>query len=220
MRINKYVSLASGISRRKVDILLKERRIKINNQLAIVGQQVQPNDLIYLNNKILKIPKFTTIILNKPTGYVVSRNGQGSKTVYDLIPKELTNLNPVGRLDKNSSGLLILTNDGELANNLSHPRFIKQKVYIINTDKKISEKDLNAINKGVKLSDGISYMTISIYKDSGYKITMHEGKNRQIRRTLEHLGYKVKSLHRIKFASYDLSDLQLGAYREINIDDN
>ena len=220
MRINKYVSLASGISRRKVDILLKERRIKINNQLAIVGQQVQPNDLVYLNNKILKIPKFTTIILNKPTGYVVSRNGQGSKTVYDLIPKELSNLNPVGRLDKNSSGLLILTNDGELANNLSHPRFIKQKVYIINTDKKISEKDLNAINKGVKLSDGISYMTISIYKDSGYKITMHEGKNRQIRRTLEHLGYKVKSLHRIKFASYDLSDLQLGAYREINIDDN
>lgn len=220
MRINKYVSLASGISRRKVDILLKERRIKINNQLAIVGQQVQPNDLVYLNNKILKIPKFTTIILNKPTGYVVSRNGQGSKTVYDLIPKELSNLNPVGRLDKNSSGLLILTNDGELANNLSHPRFIKQKVYIINTDKKISEKDLNAINKGVKLSDGISYMTISIYKDSGYKIKMHEGKNRQIRRTLEHLGYKVKSLHRIKFASYDLSDLQLGAYREINIDDN
>ncbi len=220
MRINKYVSMASGISRRKVDNLLKTGVIKINDQTAQIGQQVHPEDKIYLNNKILNLPQYTTIMLNKPVGYVVSRNGQGSKTIYNLIPNKFLNLKPVGRLDKDSSGLIILTNNGEFAHTLSHPSFSKQKIYIIKTNKKISDNDIDAINKGIELSDGISHMRISIDKNNSYKIQMHEGKNRQIRRTLNHLGYKIESLHRIKFASFDLSDLQLGSYKEINIDDN
>lgn len=220
MRINRYVSIASGISRRKVDILLNNGQIKINDQAAKVGQQVHEKDKVYLNNKLLELPQYTTIMLNKPVGYVVSRNGQGSKTIYNLIPNKFLYLKPIGRLDKNSSGLLLLTNNGELANSLSHPSFSKQKIYIIKTDRKISDKDIKAINKGVKLSDGISHMRISIDKNNSYKIRMHEGKNRQIRRTLDHLGYKIESLHRIKFASFDLSDLQLGSYKEINIDDD
>ncbi len=220
MRINKYVSLASGISRRKADLLLEKGEVKVNDQLAKIGQDIIENDKVTLNGKILTLPKYTTIMLNKPSGYVVSKNGQGSKTIYDLLPKNFSNLKPVGRLDKNSSGLLILTNNGEFSNKLAHPRFIKQKLYLVQTNKKISETDMESINNGVKLSDGISHMKISRYKNDYYHIQMHEGKNRQIRRTLYQLGYMVTYLHRIKFASFVLSDLQLGSYKKININDD
>src|SRR3990167_9874353 len=130
MRINKYVALATGMSRRAADAVIELGKITVNGQPATAGQQISSEDKVALDGKNINTSsKIQTIILNKPVGYVCSRDGQGSKTIYDLLPAELHNLKPVGRLDKDSSGLLLLTNDGELAHKLTHPSFQKEKVY-------------------------------------------------------------------------------------------
>ncbi len=215
MRINKLVAYASGLSRRKVDELIRNGRILVNGQEVRIGQNIQHSDQVTLNGNLIKLEQSRTIMLNKPRGYVVSRRGQGSETVYNLLPRELSSLKPIGRLDKNSSGLLLLTNDGDLANKLTHPSFKKEKIYSIKTDRTLSQKDIDTINSGVELSDGISHMSISKLDNNEYKIVMYEGRNRQIRRTLNHLGYDVTKLHRVKFANYSITDLQLGEYKEI-----
>jgi 23S rRNA pseudouridine2605 synthase len=132
MRINAFIALATGLSRRKADDLIKLGMVVVNSQVAELGLQVQPNDRVLLDNKILTLPdKITTVILNKPVGFVVSRKGQGAKTIYDLLPKRFSELKPIGRLDKESSGLIMLTNDGHLANSLSHPTKSKTKTYLV-----------------------------------------------------------------------------------------
>ena len=128
MRINQYVARATGLSRRKADAAIAQGRVAVNGQTTGVGTEVAATDAVTLDGHAIAISLQTiTIMLNKPPGYVVSRAGQGSKTVYDLLPAEYRQLKPVGRLDKDSSGLLLLTNDGNLANELTHPRHAKTK---------------------------------------------------------------------------------------------
>src|SRR5688572_10819363 len=128
MRINKFVALASGMSRRAADAAIEQGRVRVDGQHPTLGQDVADGQKITLDGHALHTPsQHQTIMLNKPVGYVVSRDGQGSKTIYDLIPDHLHELKPIGRLDKNSSGLLLLTNDGMLAHELTHPRFHKIK---------------------------------------------------------------------------------------------
>lgn len=156
-------------------------------------------------------------MLNKPAGYVCSRDGQGSRTVYDLLPPEMRALKPVGRLDKDSSGLLLLTNDGDLANNLTHPRYNKEKTYVVELHEPLSEPDRRKIGQGVKLEDGISKLQIKNPAGKSFTVVMSEGRNRQIRRTFEALGYTVTKLHRTKFGPYALENLGPGKlirYRE------
>ena len=151
MRINKYVALATGISRRAADDLIAESSVLVNKQPVQIGQEISENDTVALNGKTLVLPiSFTTILLHKPQGYVCSRNGQGSKTIYDLLPEQLYSLKPVGRLDKDSSGLLLLTNDGALANALTHPSKQKIKVYEIILDRPLNKLDwqINAVHVG------------------------------------------------------------------------
>lgn len=217
MRINKFVALASGVSRRKADLFIKQERILINNKIAELSDTVTDTDIVSLDHKTLMKPiKLTTIMLNKPVGYVCSKDGQGSKTVYEILPAELQNLKTVGRLDKDSSGLILLTNDGDLAQKLTHPSYQKEKIYEITLDKNLNESDMRLIEQGVELSDGISRLKLKQLADHrNWQITMQEGRNRQIRRTFEALGYHVTRLHRTNFGDYSLDNLVLGEFKEI-----
>lgn len=213
MRINKFLARATGLSRRAADEAVESGRVKVNRQTASIGTEVTENDEVMLDDQIVMDGgERTLLVLNKPTGYVVSRNGQGSRTVYDLLPAKYHKLKPVGRLDKDSAGLLILTNDGELHQQLTHPSYKKEKVYEIALDKQLTHKDLAAINKGVRLPDGISHMSVSEAGGTSYQVKMSEGRNRQIRRTFAALGYEVIWLNRIIFGSFHLGQLERGKY--------
>lgn len=220
MRLNRYIASSSLLSRRSADQAICDGRVQVNNQQATPTTVVNDNDRVTLDGKVL-IPSTQkiTILLNKPIGYVVSKDGQGSRTIYDLIPHNLRNLNPVGRLDKYSSGLLLLTNDGQLAQQLTHPSYGKSKVYLVTLDKPLAPLHQQMIaDIGIQLHDGPSRLIIDKLNDSGTKlqITMSEGRNRQIRRTFEALDYKVSSLHRISFGSYQLPHtLAIGSWKPV-----
>lgn len=213
MRINRFVALASGCSRRQADALIAEGRVSLNGRTAIAGNEVKPNDTVTLDGKSLHVPvQHVTLLLNKPAGYVTSRRGQGSRTVYDLLPKRLHGLKPVGRLDKESSGLLLMTTDGNLAYRLTHPSFQKPKVYEVTLDKPLTPADRERLEAGTTLDDGLSRLQLH---GSGrrWTVRLHEGRNRQIRRTFAAAGYRVMSLNRRQFGDYTLGSLPSGQYR-------
>lgn len=216
MRLNRYIAFTTGHSRRNADKLIEQGKVLVNGAPASMGMSVTPADAVTIEGKQTSAPKQnTTIMLHKPTGYVCSRDGQGSKTVYDLLPKNLSHLKPVGRLDKDSSGLLLMTDDGKLANELTHPRYAKQKVYKVSLDKILPERDKQQIEKGVLLDDGPSRLQLAGHgKD--WHVTMKEGRNRQIRRTFAALGYKVTSLHRTHFGPYGLDKIKSGSFTPVN----
>lgn len=216
MRINKFVASASGMSRRAADAAISEGRIMVNGSLPQLGQAVGPKDIVLLDGKQLSQPAAPlTIMLNKPVGYVASRDGQGSKTVYDLLPSEYHNLKPVGRLDKDSSGLLLLTDDGAMANRLTHPSFGKEKTYLATLDKPLSDEHRERIEFGVRVEDYTSRLRLQHLGGNNYEVKMSEGKNRQIRRTFAALGYTVTKLHRTNFGEYALDNLTLGTFKPI-----
>lgn len=224
MRINKFIAQATGISRRAADKVVEEGRVTVNGQTAVQGQDVAKSDVVALDgHEIRTASKTVTIMLNKPVGYVVSRNGQGSKTIYDLLPARYHHLKPVGRLDKDSSGLLLLTNDGDLAQELTHPKYEKTKVYEVELDRPLTPEAMRKLQTGVKLEDGTSHLDVhrlllgsSIdpknLSNKIYRVQMHEGRNRQIRRTFAALGYKVTRLHRTHFGDYKLNDIPQGKF--------
>lgn len=219
MRLNQFIAQHTSYSRRSADEVIKEGRVEINGVLAKIGDTVIASDKVTLDGLPLdEHIKHSTLMLNKPEGYVVSRNGQGSKTVYDLLPRDYWHLSPVGRLDKNSSGLLLMTSDGDLSFRLTHPKHQKQKIYIVELDKELDPVDQDHIShKGVQLDDGMSKLQLTMRKDHGrsWEVRMHEGRNRQIRRTFSALGYKVIKLHRTNFGEYKLGDLKTGEFSVI-----
>ncbi len=218
MRINQFVAQASGLSRRAADKAILNNRVTIDDHPAALGESVGEHQSVALDGHRLVLKQKQTLMLNKPPGYVCSRDGQGSKTIYNLLPAELHSLKPVGRLDKDSSGLLLLTNDGELANRLTHPSFKKTKVYEVSLNKPLKPEDQTLIEQGVELDDGPSSLDLSALDTTAqhWRVTMHEGRNRQIRRTFEHSGYRVLGLQRIEFGEYKLSTLGSGKYIQIN----
>lgn len=217
MRINKFIAQATGLSRRAADQAIAEKRVTINDQPARMGANANEDDVVRLNGKQLRLPTAPqTILLNKPVGYVCSRNGQGSQTIYDLLPKDLHQLKPIGRLDKDSSGILVMTNDGDFSHQLAHPGFQKEKRYQVELNKPLHPADQAAIEQGIKLVDGLSALGLKIGKDAAHwQITMHEGRNRQIRRTFEAKGYRVTKLERTQFGPYQLQ--QVGNTRFVHI---
>ena len=215
MRINKFIAQSSGLSRRVADKAIEQGHVLVNGAPAQPGQDITDNDQVTLNGKTLHLtPATQTIMLNKPAGYVVSRDGQGSSTIYDLLPPALHHLKPVGRLDKDSSGLLLLTNDGQLAQELTHPKYQKTKIYEIELSTPLKPLHRQMISDhGIQLADGGSKLALERLKDGddkGWRVTMHEGRNRQIRRTFATLGYGINKLHRTHFGSYQLGSLQPG----------
>lgn len=219
MRLNKFIAQGTGISRRAADSAINSGRVQVNGQKPSLGQDISSTDSVTLDGRaITPDVKSLTIMLHKPAGYVCSREGQGSQTIYDLLPKGLHHLKPVGRLDKNSSGLLLLTNDGNLANKLTHPRYQKTKVYEIKLDRELAPADLEKVTKqGIELGDGPSKFQMEPLKNQNieWKVTMHEGRNRQIRRTFDVLGYEVARLHRIELGPYQLDGLPEGLTVEV-----
>jgi pseudouridine synthase len=217
MRINQFVATASGLSRRAADRVIAAGEVSINGQPSQVGQTVDESDIVTLNGQTISLPlQSTTVVMNKPIGYVCSRNGQGSSTIYDLLPKELHSLKTVGRLDKDSSGLLLLTDDGKLANRLTHPSFAKQKIYHITINRPLEQQDLRNIEQGIKLEDGISALKLRrLVDDKSWEVTMHEGRTRQIRRTFAKLGYNINRLERLVFGDYRLDNLAVGSFRKV-----
>ena len=220
MRVNALVALKTGISRRQADRLIQDRKIQINDQIAEIGHDYPLDSQVKLaNHPITDLSLSRTVMLNKPINYVVSRNGQGALTVYDLLPQNFSNLKAAGRLDKDSEGLLILSNDGQLLQNLTHPKYLKVKIYEVTLNKSLDLSDFQKINNGIKLPDGISNMKVSfIHLDqrTSVKVKMHEGRNRQIRRTFNSLNYQVTQLRRIQFGPYKLNALKIGEWQEIN----
>lgn len=213
------------MSRRQVDDAIRGNRITVNGEPAELGMQVESGDTVRVDGTEVCPQTVYTIMLNKPTGYVVSRARQGNNpTIYTLLPKTLYHMKPIGRLDKDSRGLLLLSNDGDLIQTLTHPKYQKTKVYYVTLDQSLSNSDRNAIHEGVELEDGISRIEITEINDGSaetynpqphtYRAVMREGRNRQIRRTFAALGYKVTDLLRLQLGDYTLGNLTEGEYRE------
>jgi 23S rRNA pseudouridine2605 synthase len=220
MRINKFIAASSALSRRAADQAVADGRVLINGGVATQGSDVLDSDHVTLDGRaITRVAELTTIILNKPIGYVCSKRGQGSHTIYELLPEEYQHLNPVGRLDKDSSGILLMTNDGQLAQVYMHPSYQKTKIYEIRLGKPLLPLHRQMISDhGIELDDGNSKFEIQRLKDGDdhqWKITMHEGRNRQIRRTFESLGYAMTRLKRTHFGPYSLDQLREASFQVI-----
>lgn len=220
-RLNKFLALHMGISRRQADDLISEGKVAINGRIAPLGARLDYNDVVEVNGKTIEAKtEFVYLVLNKPVGYVSSRKRQGeTPTIYELIPEKYHHLKPVGRLDKDSSGLLLLTNDGDFAFQMTHPSFTKVKVYEITLDTDLEPLHQQMISDyGVSLEDGVSQFQVTRINESDRKnwiVTMHQGRNRQIRRTFAALGYMVIRLNRTNFGNYALGDIRPGGYRVI-----
>lgn len=222
VRANKYIALCLGVSRRQADQIIEKGKVLINGTPAGLGSRVEPSDRVEHNGRQL-LPKANTyLLLHKPKDYVCSRRRQGdTPTIYELLPSDYHHLKPVGRLDKDSSGIILLTNDGDTAHRMTHPSFKKQKRYLVTLDKTLEPLHRQMISDfGINLPDGKSQLTLSRQHDNDDKrwvVEMSEGRNRQIRRTFDSLGYTVTKLHRTDFGNYSLGDIPRGKYKQIDI---
>ena len=221
-RLNKYLAFHLGVSRRQADEIIAKKTITINDQPATLGARVMADDMVAINGQLVGRRKnHTYLMLNKPPGYVCSRKQQGNTpTIYSLLPAKYHNLKPVGRLDGNSSGLILLTDDGDLAYQLTHPKFKKTKRYLVEINDELQPLHQQMIaDFGVRLDDGVSQLGLTRQSEENRRqwiVTMKEGRNRQIRRTFGALGYMVIKLHRTNFGRYSLGKLNAGEWALIN----
>lgn len=221
-RINKYLALRMGLSRREADELIASGKVQLNGTLAVMGQQISERDVLSIDGIVIShYASHKYVLLNKPVGYVCSRRAQGSNpTIYDLMPSDMKQLKPVGRLDKDSSGLLLLTNDGDYAHQMTHPKFGKVKIYEVELSTSLAPLHHQIISDfGINLPDGVSQFGLEKLdgnKAKKWRVTMKEGRNRQIRRTFSALGYTVVGLHRTNFGKYSLNNLKSGAIKSVS----
>jgi len=224
VRIQKILSQCGVASRRKAEKLILEEKVKINNILAKIGDRIDPEkDIIKINNKKINIKKKKYyIILNKPRGYITTMcDEKGRKTVLELIKNIPERVFPVGRLDRNSEGLLLFTNDGEFANSIIHPSKHVSKTYLVTVNPEIKEWQIDKLKNGM-IIDGEKTMPAEVFvnfkneKKAVLKIILKEGKNRQIRKMCEILKIKIKRLKRVSIGNLDLNNLPLGAWRELD----
>lgn len=220
MRLNQFIAASTALSRRAADIAVTDGRVAINGQPASLVTPVGEHDNVTLDGVPLT-PRatHTYIALHKPVGYVSSRTRQGADpTVYDLLPAHFKTLRIAGRLDRDSSGLLVLTDDGNFIQALTHPSADKTKVYELTLESPISTADVTHLRAGVKLTDGLSRVTVLNARDKHLTVSLGEGRNRQLRRTLGALGYTVVRLHRLSMGHLTLGDLAPGQWHEIDVE--
>ncbi len=226
MRINKFLAEAGVGSRRACDKLIEEGSVLVNGKPCVMGQDVSSNDVITVNGKrISSVKKFEYYILNKPKGYVCTvSDDKGRKTVMDLLPKLTTRIFPVGRLDYDTEGLLILTNDGDLTFRLTHPKNEIPKTYLVKIEGEITELALSKLRAGVYI-DGVktNKCNVRVVEElkTGTKlsITITEGRNRQVRKMFEAVGKEVVFLKRIKIGDLTLRGLDRGKSRKLSADE-
>ncbi len=221
IRLNKFISNSGICSRREADTLIKSNKIKVNGKIINkLGSIVQTTDEIKYNNKILKSEKFVYFILNKPKDFITTtKDPQNRTTVLNLLKNACNErIYPVGRLDRDTTGLLLLTNDGQTAQNLSHPSNSIKKIYQVTIDREINKEDIAKIRKGLILEDGPANIDEIKVIDSENKVMgleIHMGKNRIIRRIFDHIGYKVIKLDRVMYGSLTKKNLPRGKYRPL-----
>jgi 23S rRNA pseudouridine2605 synthase len=219
-RLQKIISQAGIASRRHAEELILAGKVKVNSKIVreLGSKADSRKDKIEVNGKPIKIQKLVYLVLNKPKKYMTTRQDpDGRKTVYDLLPADLKNIVwPVGRLDFNTEGLLILTNDGELTQELAHPSKEHEKEYEVVLDKELSEGRIEKLREGMEL-DGKKTAPAKVRTNgSTVYITIHEGWNRQVRRMFSAFGYTVRSIKRIRIGKLKLGSLALGEYKTID----
>ncbi len=218
IRIAKFLSQAGIASRRKSEELILAGRVKINKEvIKDLSFKVNENsNNIYFDNKLIKKEEKEYYLVHKPKGYISSvSDPHNPKTVISLINTK-AKIFPVGRLDKDSQGLLLLTNDGDLAYQLTHPKFNIPKTYLVILNKEIEKEHLQKLKKGIRLEEGLARVDkIKLKNKKEVLITIHQGWNRQIRRMFNNLNYKVKELIRLSEGNLKLNNLKLGKYRRI-----
>ncbi|MBR2841243.1 rRNA pseudouridine synthase [Candidatus Saccharibacteria bacterium] len=216
IRLNKFLAERLGVSRREADDLIAAGKVTVDGQTAVLGTKIDEKSKICCDNKAVSHESERIYLaFNKPVGYVCSRHAQGpAPTLYELLPAKYRKLKTVGRLDKDSSGLILLTNDGDFAFKLTHPKFKKEKIYEVELDRPLAPLHQQMISDfGVEIGDGISKFTvIREATQASYVVILTEGRNRQIRRTFAALGYQVTKLHRTQFGKYQLGTLKSGKY--------
>jgi 23S rRNA pseudouridine2605 synthase len=220
-RLNKYLADCGVASRRKSDELIIQKRVAVNGEIVqSLGFKVDETeaDVTVDGHKVSLVNKFVYILLNKPRGYVTTASDeQGRKTVLDLIPDK-TRVFPVGRLDMESTGVLLLTNDGDLAYKLTHPKYDVEKIYQVLLNHPITENHIKKLKTGIMLEDGVTRpcrVKVVSHDKRRVELTLMEGRNREIRRMLQALDYKVSKLKRVQFATLTLTKLAPGKWRTL-----
>lgn len=220
IRLNKYLANAGLCSRREADEYITQGLVKVNGEVAQeLGTKINRTDVVEYDGKVVVPERKCYVLLNKPKDCVTtSDDPNGRTTVLDLVKGACQErIYPVGRLDRNTTGVLLLTNDGDLASKLTHPKFVKKKIYHVWTDKDITEEDMQSIADGIELEDGeihadaISYVSDTDRNQAGIEI--HSGRNRIVRRIFESLGYRVTKLDRVYFAGLTKKNLPRGRWR-------
>lgn len=222
VRLNKYLSNAGICSRREADTLILTGVVSVNGAIITeMGYKVNPGDVVRYDGEAINPEKKRYVLLNKPKGFITTVDDpQGRKTVMGLVKKACRErIYPVGRLDRDTTGLLLFTNDGDLAKKLTHPKYQATKIYHVTLNKRLSKEDHSKLLSGVLLEDGTSRFdkVEFVYEDNFYEvgIELHSGKNRIVRRTFEALGHEVIKLDRVMFAGLTKKDLPRGHYRSL-----
>ena len=216
VRLNAYLARAGVASRRKADELIKAGRVLVNGEPGQLNTFVGSRDRVEVDGREVTRQPLTYVLLHKPAGVVTTaRDPQGRPTVVDLVSHEVRVV-PVGRLDVDTTGALLLTNDGALAHRLAHPRYEVEKVYEAEVEGEPSDEALRRLAEGVELEDGVTApAVVRRLGPSTVELSIHEGRNRQVRRMLEAVGHPVRRLHRSRYAGLTLDGLDPGEWREL-----
>jgi 23S rRNA pseudouridine2605 synthase len=222
-RVQKLIAASGYCSRRNAEMLIKEKRVKVNNKIITVGDKASETDTITINNKQIKQQQKHYYVLNKPVGYVttcydpIMKNTIFTLTeVEDLIDQINARLYPVGRLDKNTGGIIILTNDGNFANRIMHPRHEVDKSYMVALHQPITKRDLQKLRMGVTIDGKKTYPAKARrFAPNVVQLTIHEGRNRIVRKMFKKINHKVVDLERISVGSVQLGELRYGHVREM-----
>ena len=221
-RLNKFIASSGLCSRRKADELIESGVVFVNGKkVTELGFLVQDKDKVVVNQQLIRPVKHEYYRFYKPAGYITTADDEkGRKTIYDILPENLNHLKPVGRLDKDSTGLLILTNDGDLINQLTHPSIKIPKVYLVSVDSVVHPHELEQMAAGIEIEPGKkAYADITVLeadkKHTYMQITLYQGMNRQIRKMFEHFGHEVKTLKRIQHGVITLEGLKRGEVKAI-----
>lgn len=222
VRLNKYLSNAGVCSRREADVLIQTGVISVNGTIVTeLGFKIKPGDAVQYDGETINAETKRYVLLNKPKGFITTMDDPfGRKTVMSLVRKACRErVYPVGRLDRDTTGLLLFTNDGDMAKKLTHPRYKASKIYHVELNKAVSREDMEKLLKGVDLEDGKTQVDVAEYVKEGSArevgVELHSGKNRIVRRLFESLGYEVIKLDRVQFSGLTKKDLPRGMFRHL-----
>jgi pseudouridine synthase len=220
MRLNAFLARAGVASRRKADELIKAGRVLVNGEPGQLNTFVESRDRVEVDGEEVRLQRLAYVLLHKPAGVVTTASDpQGRPTVVELVDHEVRVV-PVGRLDVETTGALLLTNDGELAHRLAHPKYVVEKVYEAEVEGEPSDEALQRLAEGVELEDGVTAPAeVRRLGPSRIELSIHEGRNRQVRRMLEAVGHPVRHLHRSRYAGLTVEGLAPGEWRELGADE-